>query len=168
MRNFCEIEKAKISRKMRKNDAKISQKIEAKISQKIRIFNLLAHSHGWMYVDGQNWEILFIKHLLKEEKLLIFIFIYYWAIRSENSTSFFCALIIAAMTLNASSEFFPKNIFTKFSHFPKIFSRNFAPFSHFFRFFHFSRKIAKFREKVCEMRTKIFAFLAERFVRCKP
>jgi len=46
MRNFCEIEKAKISRKMQKNDAKISQKIEAKISQKIRIFNLLAHSHG--------------------------------------------------------------------------------------------------------------------------
>ena len=61
-------------------------------------------------------------------------------------------------------------VFTKFSHFvfsrnfcishfAKIFLRNFALFSlHFFW-----RKNAKFREKVCEMRPKMFAFYRETF-----
>ena len=48
-------------------------------------------------------------------------------------------------------------IFAKFSHF--AFSRNFASFSLNI----FSRKNAKFREKVCEMRPKIFAFFRETF-----
>ena len=42
-----------------------------------------------------------------------------------------------------------------------FFSRNFASF------LHFSRKNGKFRWKVCEMRTKIFAFFRETFVPCK-
>ena len=58
--------------------------------------------------------------------------------------------------------------FTKFSHFAKIFSRNFH-ISHFsrnfalFSLYLFSRKNAKLRDKICEMRTKIFAFFCETF-----
>ena len=50
--------------------------------------------------------------------------------------------------------------FSQFSQ--KYFSQNFASFLHFSLYL-FSRKNAKFRGKVCEMRTKIFEFFRETF-----
>ena len=62
-------------------------------------------------------------------------------------------LIVAAITLM---------VFTKFLHFAK--------FSHVasFSLHLFSRKNAKFREKVFEMRPKMFAFFRKNFIRWNP
>ena len=65
-------------------------------------------------------------------------------LRAEISTSFLSQLIVAVMVF---VDFFGKIIFW----------RNIASFSHFL-LYSFSRKNAKFLEKVFEIRTKIFAF----------
>ena len=63
---------------------------------------------------------------------------------------------------------FRENIFAKCETFAKIFfckmfiSRNLASFLHFL-LHSLSRKNAKFHEKVCKKRTKIFAFVCESF-----
>ena len=65
---------------------------------------------------------------------------------SSQSREFFCAINCCSYNTYGFREIF-------------AFSRNFASFSLNL----FSRKNAKFREKVCEMRTKIFAFFRETF-----
>ena len=89
---------------------------------------------------------------------------------SEKLTEFhkfFWAINCCSYNTHNFPEIFAFPIFAKFSHFTKIFSQNFRIFARkknslnfaSFSLYLFSRKNAK----VCEMRTKIFAFFSVTF-----
>ena len=69
--------------------------------------------------------------------------------QSREFHKFFWAINCCSCNTYGFHEIFAFRIFAKFSHFAK--------FRFVFASFIFAKK-AKFREKVCEMRTKIFAF----------